>query len=77
MEKALIPVSDRVVAVVDDVRVDLGSRCVLLRRRFRKTLRDASVATGFHEHRLSEMERGLREVDPLYVAFIGKLVKSK
>lgn len=77
MEKALIPVSDRVLAVVEDAKVDLGSRCVLLRRRFSKTLADASVVTGMHEHRLSEMERGLREVDPVYLTFIGKLLTDK
>lgn len=74
MEKGLIPVSDRVLAALADVKVDHGSRLVVLRRRFRKTLRDASLKTGLHEHRLSEMERGLREVDPVYVQYIGKLI---
>jgi len=74
MEKGLIPVSDRVEAALADLKVDQGARLVLLRRRFSKTLADASGATGLHEHRLSEMERGLREVDPVYVQYIGKLI---
>lgn len=76
MEKSLIPVSDRVLAIIADVKVDQGARLVLLRRRFKKTLADASAVTGMHEHRLSEMERGLREVDPVYVQYIGKLIKG-
>lgn len=76
MEKSLIPVSDRVLAVLADVKVDQGARLVLLRRRFQKTLADASAATDMHEHRLSEMERGLREVDPVYVQYIGKLIEG-
>lgn len=63
--------------MLSDVKIDLGSRCVLLRRRFSKTLADASVVTGMHEHRLSEMERGLREVDDAYLTFIGKLLDKK
>ena len=74
MEKGLIPISDSAAALVADVKVDLGSRCVLLRRRFGKTLADASKYTGLHEHRLSEMERGLREVDAVYSNYIQALV---
>ena len=76
MEKAAIPVSDRVRAVIADVKVDRGARLLLLRRRFKKTLADVSASIGLHQHRLSEMERGLREVDPAYVQYVGDLLKG-
>jgi hypothetical protein len=76
MEKAAIPVNDRVLAVVADVKVDQGARLLVLRRRFKKTLADVSASIGLHEHRLSEMERGLREVDPAYVQYIDNLLKG-
>lgn len=77
MEKALIPVSDSASLLVGNVKIGRGARCVLLRRRFGKTLADASAATGMHEHRLSEMERQLREVDPVYLTYIEKLIEEK
>lgn len=72
----MIPVSDRAAAILVDMKIDLGARCAILRRRFKKTLANASKATGAHEHRLSEMERGLREVDPAYLTYIEKLVAA-
>lgn len=72
MEKGLIPISERVLGLISNVKVDDGSRMVLLRRRLKLTLRDITDETGLHQHRLSEMERGLREVDPVYTALILK-----
>lgn len=73
MEKGKIEISDRVLAEIADVKVDLGSRCLLLRRRLKLTLADVAEATGLREHRLSEMERGLmRKVDVLYTEFLEK-----
>ena len=75
MEKGLIPVTTEVRRLVRDVKVLPGERCAILRRRFGRTLRNASLATGIHQHRLSEMERGLlRKVDPRYVAWIETLL---
>jgi transcriptional regulator with XRE-family HTH domain len=77
MEKALIPVSDRVAAIVADVDVSLGARALILRRRLKLTLNNISEATGIHPHRLSEMERGLREMDEKYIALLKRELKKR
>ena len=77
MEKELIPLTDDVLKLVDDVKVNRGERYVLLRRRLHKTLADGMKATGIHQHRLSEMERGLRDVSPAYVQWIETLIKAE
>jgi hypothetical protein len=77
MEKGLIPINDDVAEVLDTVRLSKGERCAIIRRRFKKRLIDASRVIGIHQHRLSEMERGLlRKVDPRYVAWIEKLIND-
>lgn len=75
MEKGKIELTDAVLRLIGTVKVDPGSRCALLRRRYKKKLRDVAKAIDIHEHRLSEMERGvLRKVDPKYISYIEKLV---
>lgn len=72
MEKGLIPISDRVLAEIADVKIDHGTRALILRRRLKLTLTEIAEITGLHEHRLSEMERGLRGVDPVYAELLEK-----
>lgn len=72
MEKGKIPVSDRVLAVVSKLKVSSGERAAALRRRKGLTLSDVTAAIGAHEHRISEMERGIRDVSSEYVAFLLK-----
>jgi transcriptional regulator with XRE-family HTH domain len=67
MEKGVIPVADNVARIIADVEVGEGARLAILRRRFKKTLAEAAMETGVHEHVLSEMERGLR--DPVAVEY--------
>jgi DNA-binding GntR family transcriptional regulator len=71
MEKGLIPVNDRVASVVADVDMSEGARITVLRRRFKLTLADVAAATSIHEHKLSEMERGIRTVDDKVLTFMN------
>ena len=75
MEKGLIPVNDRVAAVVADVVMNEGTRITVLRRRLKLTLAHVAAATGIHEHRLSEMERGIRAMDEAVSTFIANSEK--
>ena len=70
MEKGKIEISERIAAVVSDVVVEAGARASVLRRRFKLTLRDVADALGIHEHGVSEMERGKRDVSAEYVSFL-------
>lgn len=75
MEKGVIPVADNVAAILADVDVNDGARVSILRRRFKKTLADAAMEVGIHEHVLSEMERGLRRpVAEEYEQWLASLV---
>lgn len=73
MEKGLIPISDRVRAVIESADVLEGERAVALRRRHKLTLANVSAATGIHPHQISEMERGVRDVSEKYTVFLTKL----
>lgn len=70
MEKGKIPVSDRVAAVLTKLKVDDGARASLLRRRFGLKLADVAEAIKVHEHRVSEMERGKRDVSDEYARML-------
>ncbi len=70
MEKGKIAVSDSVLAVVSKVKVTKGARASILRRRQRLTLSDVTAAIGVHEHGVSEMERGKRDVSEAYSEFL-------
>ena len=72
MEKGKIPVSDRVAAVLTDVKVDDGARASILRRRKKLTLAEVARAIGTHEHKISEMERGFRRVSDEYVTYLSQ-----
>ena len=72
MEKGKIPVTDRVAAVLTNLKVEIGARCSVLRRRLNLTLADVSKETGLHVHRISEMERGERDVSREYVRMLEK-----
>ena len=73
MEKGKIPVSERVLAAISKLKLTDGERATVLRRRNSLTLSDVAAAIGAHEHRISEMERGIRDVSAEYVAFLQKL----
>ena len=71
MEKAKIPIPARVREMIGDGRDMLdGPRASILRRRKGMTLSQVGEEIGVNDHRLSEMERGLRIVDDAYVRFL-------
>ena len=74
----MIPIPERVLALLSDElgEVSRGERATILRRRYGKTLRDASMATGIREAQLSEMERGIiKKVAREYVQYLAGLGK--
>lgn len=77
MEKGVIPICDELRIRMCKAHVKVGERCAILRRRYGKTLKDGERATDIHQHRLSEMERGLlRKIDPLYLQWIESLIEA-
>lgn len=77
MEKGLIPLSDRVAAMIANVKVTEGAAATVLRRRWKLTLVAVAVDTGIHEHRLSEMERGIHEMSEEYRAFLRSRLSAE
>lgn len=65
MEKGTIPVTDRVLNMIEDVPVHDGDVAACLRRRRGQTLeelsRELNVWLKMNPHKLSDIERGLRE----------------